>query len=407
MRAVIVGAGIAGLALAQRLGTLGGWEVEVLEKAPGPRPQGYMIDFFAPGHDAAEAMGVLPRLRELGYRVDEAAFVDGHGRRRAAIPYARLERVVGGKLLSIMRPDLERGLREHLPPEVALRYGTSVTAVEDRPGGGVRLTLTDGTTREADLLVGADGIHSAVRSLVFGEESRFVRPLGFHTAAFVFESPEVFEAVGGRFCMTDSAGCEMGFYTLRDGRVAAFAVHRTAETALPEDPRAEVRRAYAGLGWVAPHALEACPPPEEVYYDLVAQTTVPAWSRGRTVLLGDAAYAVSLLAGQGASLGVAGAYVLAEELAGGDVDGALARYERRWRPVTDGKQEVARKGARWFLPATPGRLRARRAALRLARVLPGADRMMAAAVVGKPATLHQNGHARAHESRTGIRTARR
>lgn len=396
--AVICGAGIAGLALAQRLGTMG-WDVEVVEKAPGPRPQGYMIDFFGAGYQAAEAMGVLPRLRELGYSFGGADFVDAEGRRRASIDYGRFAGLLGGRLLSIMRPDLELALREHLPGNVALRYGTGVTGVEDAPNG-VRVTLSDGTTREAALLVGADGIHSTVRSLVFGPEKRFLRQLGFHTAAFVFDDAEVRAAVAGRFCLTDTVGRQLGFYGLRDGRVAAFAVHRTRtgdgapEAPLPQDARAAVRREYGTLGWVAPRALAACPPPSQVYYDQVAQTVLPRWSHGRTVLLGDACYAVSLLAGQGASLGVGGAYVLADQLAaaarerGVGVEEAVGRYERLWRPVVEEKQQVARRGTRWFLPESGARLRARRAAMRMAR-LPGVDRLVAGAVVGKPTELRE------------------
>ncbi|MGH4015516.1 MAG: FAD-dependent oxidoreductase, partial [Pseudonocardiaceae bacterium] len=105
MKIVICGAGIAGLALAHRLGTLG-WDVVVLEKAPGPRTQGYMTDFFGPGYDAAEAMGVLPRLHELGYDVQEVRYLDETGRRRARLRFAQFAKAVHGRLLSIMRPDL-------------------------------------------------------------------------------------------------------------------------------------------------------------------------------------------------------------------------------------------------------------------------------------------------------------
>ncbi|MDJ1134141.1 FAD-dependent monooxygenase [Streptomyces iconiensis] len=399
MKAVICGAGIAGLALAHQLGRLG-WDVDMVEKAPGPRPQGYMIDFFGAGYEAAEAMGVLPRFRELGYTLSGASFVDTDGRQRASIDYGQFAGLLGGKLLSIMRPDIELALREHLPESVAIRYGTSVAAVEDEPDG-VRVALTDGSTVAADLLVGADGIHSTVRALVFGEESHYVRQLGFHTAAFVFDDPVVREAVAGRFCLTDTVGRQMGFYGLRDGRVAAFAVHRTRThgAPLPEDARAAVREEYGSLGWVAPSALAACPPHSEIYYDQVAQTRLPRWSRGRTVLLGDACYAVSLLAGQGASLGIAGAYVLADQIGTMEgqvaqgaaaeehgLDGALARYEQVWRPVVEEKQQVARQGTRWFLPESRTRLWARRAAMRAARV-PGVDRLVAGAVTGKPTEL--------------------
>jgi 2-polyprenyl-6-methoxyphenol hydroxylase-like FAD-dependent oxidoreductase len=381
MKAVICGAGIAGLALAHRLDAQG-WDVVVLEKAPEPRTQGYMIDFFGPGYDAAEAMGLLPRMRELSYRIQEAAFLDATGRQRAALSYGQFAKVVDGRMFSIMRPDLERALREQLRGSVELRFATGPAAVHDSTDG-VRLTLTDGSTLDADLLVGADGIHSTVRRLAFGPEADFLRPLGFHTAAFVFTDPDIHSRIQGRFALTDSVGRQLGLYALRDGRVAAFAVHRTHEPTLPEDARAALCREYGSLGWVVPQALAHCPPHEEVYYDHVAQTHVPRWSRGRVVLLGDACYAVSLLAGQGASLGIAGAYVLGGQLARhSSVEDGLEAYEKVWRPVTTEKQKVARSGARWFLPASPLQLRARHVMMKLAR-LPGVDRRVTAALVGK------------------------
>src|ERR1051325_3410733 len=202
VRVVIVGAGIAGLTLAQRM-QHHGWEVCLIERAPGPRTQGHMLDFMGTGYDAAEAMGVLPRLQRLAYPVDQVAYVDRNGRRRARIDYRPFARILKGRLLDIMRPDLESALREQLTGRVDLRFGRSVSAV-DNSRTGVQITLTDGTRLDADLLIGADGIHSTVRELVFGEEQQFFRYLGFHTAAYVFEDPEIHRRLNGRFCLTDS-----------------------------------------------------------------------------------------------------------------------------------------------------------------------------------------------------------
>ncbi|GIJ45187.1 FAD-dependent oxidoreductase [Virgisporangium aliadipatigenens] len=385
MRVIVCGAGIAGLALAQRLAAQGA-EVTVLERASGPRAGGYMIDFFGPGYDAAEAMGVLPRILELGYRVDELAYCDESGRRRAGLRYAQFARAAGGRVVSVLRPDLERALREHLGGHVDLRYGRTIAAVDDRVDG-VTVTLDDGDELTAGLLVGCDGIHSAVRALVFGPEREYLRHLGFHTAAYSFADPAARAEIGGRMCMTDSLDRAMGFYGLRDGRVAVFSVHHSADPALPDDPRAALRREFGRQGWLVPRALAACPPSEGLYYDQVAQVVMPSWSRGRVALLGDAAYAVSLLAGQGAALAVAGAYLLGEHLArAASVEAALAGYERALRPVVLDRQETARKGVRWFAPTTRGRLRLRRAALAAAR-LPLADRLFANALVGKPSAV--------------------
>ncbi|MBQ0983095.1 FAD-dependent monooxygenase [Streptomyces sp. F63] len=397
MKALVCGAGIAGLTLAVRLLDQG-WEVHVVDKAPGPRGQGYMIDFFGPGHEALTAMGLRPRLRQLAHPASEFSYVDGAGRRVTAVDYARFRKAAGGGLVSIMRPDLELLLREAVGDRATLQYGTTVESVE-ADGGSV--TLSDGTRTTADLVVGADGIHSRVRSLVFGPERDHFRYLGMHTAAFVFEDEEVFRRMRDRFALTDTLHRQMGFYGLEQGRVAVFTVHRTGDPSLPADPRAALRREFEGLGPLVRRALDRCPPGEEVYYDQVAQIDAPRWRSGRVVLLGDAAHAVSLIAGQGASLGVGGAYVLAERLrvagatgAAGAVATALAEYEQRWRPVAGEVQTRARQRVgEWFLPTSPARLLLRRWGLR-AMNLPVLDRLLTGALF--PAA-HSTAVARAGE----------
>jgi 2-polyprenyl-6-methoxyphenol hydroxylase-like FAD-dependent oxidoreductase len=383
MRVVICGAGIAGLTLANRLWALG-VDVTVLEQAPAPRDQGYMIDFFGPGYDAIKAMGLLPKIERVAYRVAGADFVDEQGHRRVGVS---LDSFAVGPLLSIMRPDLERVLREQL--RVDIRFGVSPIAVTERHDS-VGVTLDDGTELEADLLVGADGIHSTVRRLVFGDESRFFRYLGFHTTAFTFDSPKIHATVGGRACLTDTIGRQMGFYALRNGRVAAFGVHRTPDLERPHDIRSTLREVYGGLGWVVPEALDRCPPAGQIFYDQLAQIVMPTWSTERVVLVGDAGYAVSLLAGQGASLGIAGAYVLADQLGRTQSIGqALVHYEKLWRPVAEEKQKAGRASGRWFAPKSDVDLKIRRMSLRMAG-LPVVNRRLAARLTGRSNDLVSN-----------------
>lgn len=392
MKAVVVGAGIAGLVAARQLG-LAGWDVELLEKSAAPRPDGYMMDFFGPGVEAAERIGLYPRLAEVAYHVEAAEYVDAAGRPTSSLDYDRFARLAGGKVLSLLRPDMERAALaalEDVPPgRVRVRYGAPVSRIwGDDDGVRVAVDGSPDVTVAADVLVGADGVHSAVRARVFGPEPEYLRPVGMRAAAFIVTDPILNARFRNRFVLTDSINRMAGLYSLRSDEVAAFMVYRDA-TGMPGhqrsgSPRERLRREFAGLGPAVDRLLELCP--EHPYDDLVAQIVMPHWQRGRTVLVGDACGAVSLLAGQGGSLAIAGAALLGDVLgpvaSPADIGPALAEFERRWRPTVQEAQAAGRRTASSFLPANRTQRLLRQWIIR-ATHLPGIDRLVARQIVGR------------------------
>jgi 2-polyprenyl-6-methoxyphenol hydroxylase-like FAD-dependent oxidoreductase len=208
-------------------------------------------------------------------------------------------------------------------------------------------------------------LHSNVRSLCFGEEAGYFHYLNCNTAAYSIERHATLQ---NSFYTLTAPGRQAAVYPIRGGRLATFFTYTASEPPgrlSPEAAAAELRTAFSDMGWIVPTLLEQLDP-AGLYFDAVAQIEMPHWTSGRVVLLGDAAWCVSLLAGQGASMAMAGAETLAEELQAGDVGSALARYEARLRPVIQRKQAAGRRMRNWFLPESRLRLALRDAATRIA-----------------------------------------
>ncbi|GAA4637493.1 FAD-binding protein [Actinoallomurus vinaceus] len=341
---LISGAGIAGLAQAYWLDRVG-FDVTVVERSPEPRPGGQAIDVRGPALTTAERMGILPGLRRRGTDMRGASAVDAAGNEI----YSSTERTFsGGDLdspdVEVMRDDLITLLREAVGDRVEYLFDDSIAAVA-QDEDAVHVTFESGLTRSYDLVVGADGLHSNVRRLVFGPESEFLRYLGTYLA--VYTAPNFLNLDRWQtFCMAESVGG--GIMSARGN--AEVRVYVGFETDEPidydfRDVEAQKRLLAERVGdvWVFPTALKYMWDAPDFHFDSMSQVRMDHWSRGRVVLLGDAGYCGSPLTGQGTSMALIGAYVLAGELAAvdGDHRAAFAAYEGELRDFVEKNQALA------------------------------------------------------------------
>ena len=374
MKAVICGAGIAGLALAARL-SQSGWEVTVVEPAPALRSEGYMIDLFGSGYEAAVRTHLLPYLLDVRYEFAAVRWLSESGRPQARLPWRVIDGLLDGRLMTLVRGDLEQAVRAQLTSAVNLQFNCAVTQLMT-PVGGVEVHLSSGAVERADVVIGADGVHSRLRDLVFGDGASWFRFMGFHTAACVIDAPELSQSLQNEIHIVSAPGRQVALYPLRQGAIAASFVHRAANSAPPYSPIAALESAYGDLGWHVPEVLKRAKTLPSIYYEQMGQVVMAHWCRGRIALLGDACQAATFLPGQGASLSLAAAYVLGEELCNGtDVKVSLARYEHRVRPSLIHIRRSGRRAADWLVPASNTGLVARNGLIRLAG-RPGLARLL-------------------------------
>ncbi|MGW4062954.1 FAD-dependent monooxygenase [Amycolatopsis sp. NPDC004747] len=344
---LISGASIAGPALAHWL-TRSGYSVTVVEHAPALRPGGQAVDFKGPTHRTVLArMGILDEVLARQTGGQDQTIVDAAGRPRAVIP----GEFTGGDL-EIRRGELSEIL--HASSDCEYLFGDTITSLTET-ADGVDVTFAHAEPRRFDLVVGADGIHSNVRRLAFGPERDYVRYLGYHYAL-----AELGEELGGGEAQMYNEPGRMA--AVGGPKASAFFVFASPELDYDRTDTGRQRQllmdAYRGAGWRVPELVARIPQAREFHLDSLSRVTIDRYSRGRVVLLGDAAYG-NTLGGFGTGLAVVGAYVLAGELraAGGDHRIAFARYEELMR----GYAKVSQRGSAgpFLAPPSPLRIRLR------------------------------------------------
>lgn len=357
-RALVVGTGIGGLATALRLHDVG-WDSVLVERAPERRGAGYFVGMFGTGQAAAARLGMLDAI---GNRTDPTSItydVERDGRRRPGMGYGDLP----GRPQLILRGDIEAALYDAVEPLAQMRFGTTPVAVEESADGvDVTLRTTAGersteSTERFDLVVGADGLRSTVRRLVFGPDADYLRPFHHIIGATILKEPAPgFTARDG--LVLAEPGRSAWVFPFADHAPGLLLSYRTddEDAQFRRPPIESLRRAFGPepTGPVLGNLLDQFEAADDYLFDSVHQVVMPTWHTGRVVLLGDSAWCVTLYSGMGASSALAGADLLGTALQRnpGNPARALREWEMRLRPFMTVHQEIGRRDLVMFVPQT-------------------------------------------------------
>ncbi|MGK5552724.1 FAD-dependent monooxygenase, partial [Actinomadura kijaniata] len=363
MKVLISGASIAGPALAYWL-TRYGFEVTVVERAPGVRPGGQAVDFRGEVHlSVLERMGVLAEIREHQTHGGAIDLIDGAGRTLVSMPAS-----FAGGAVEIRRGDLAEILYRRTADRAEYVFDDSITSLAET-ADGVAVTFERSAPRTFDLVVGADGLHSNVRRLAFGPEERYVRDTGYHVA--IFDAPNRLGLAGPALLYSEPGRAVSAAPLEDDARANVMCVWAGER---PDVGRRDVegqKRVLAatmeGMGWRTADLLRDLGDAPYFYMDSISMVRMDGWTKGRVALLGDAGYGATC-GGMGTGVAIVCAYVLAGELAvaGGDHRVAFPAYEERIRKFTKACQQVAGGVGGFFAPRSERALRRR---TRIYRVL--------------------------------------
>ncbi|MFE2377566.1 FAD-dependent monooxygenase [Streptomyces sp. NPDC059398] len=379
-RVLIVGAGIAGPTLAFWLARHG-FTPTVVERSRELRAGGQAIDVHGRAVDVLEKMGQLDAARAARTGIRGMDFVDGRGRTLARTEaFSLTGGTVGGRDIELMRTDLANLLLESTRESTEYLYGDRPTSVE-QTDTSVTVEFTSGLIREFDLVVGADGVRSATRSMAFPADTWRMHRLGRYIAIgeipnyLDYDRWETFHAAGPdrRVCYFAGARSTRAMFTKADPDL-------DIEQYDDEGLRGRLRSHFEKDGWHTRRLLDEITANEDFYFDDLRQVHMDSWHLGRVALVGDAGYCASPASGLGTTLAMVGAYVLAGELAaaGGQHQLAFARYDRRMRPFVDDCQERARRGGNLFISRPRFWLQMQQMRLSNLPLLRGAMRRLAA-----------------------------
>jgi 2-polyprenyl-6-methoxyphenol hydroxylase-like FAD-dependent oxidoreductase len=352
---LVSGASIAGPAAAYWLHARGA-EVTVVERAPGLRPGGQAVDARGVAKEVIRRMGLDAPVRAACTDTAGAYTVDADG---TVLETYRADDDGGDGYISdieILRGDFAQVLYDATADGVEYLFDDRIAELTQDPDG-VDVVFASGQRRRFDLVIGADGLHSALRGMVFGPPEEFVRHLGLVLAFYTV--PNEF-GIDRWLVDYQSEGRSAGLRPLKDtSKAIAMLSFPQAEYDVDyrdlDAQKRLLRERMAGFGWRTEEILAHADDTPDFYLDQVAQVVMDRWSKGRVALLGDAAFSSSPMSGQGTGLALCGAYLLAGELAAADWDPArgFAAYEARMREFVEANQEIGRMHVRQLLGPPP------------------------------------------------------
>ncbi|MGP3992136.1 FAD-dependent monooxygenase, partial [Streptomyces sp. 3N207] len=373
-KVLISGASIAGPALAFWLNRYG-FAVTVVEKAGTLRDGGYPIDVRGTALEVVRRMGILPQLQDAHIDSHRITFLDGDGSQVASVDPHIVTGGVAGQDLEVRRGDLTSALYGAVRDDVEFLFNDSIDTLDQQSGHGVDVTFHGAGRRTFDMVIGADGLHSRTRELLLGPEEQFHRYLGYCFA--VFTMPNTL-GLSHEITMWNTPGRAAALYAVGDSdEVHAFLNFAHPEPPFhafrnPEAQRDLVAKVFADARWEVPGMLAALREADDLFFDAVSQIRMPGWSSGRVALVGDAAYAPSFLTGQGTSLALVGAYMLAGSLTDRDHTAGFTAYERDTREFVTANQEQVGEGGATLFPTTARALEQRNDMLRKLSTMPPA-----------------------------------
>lgn len=355
LNVLISGAGIAGPSAAYWLRHLG-HAVTVVERAPALRTGGNAVDFRGEQMEVLHRMNLVEALRAKETAMGEEVVIDSEGR-----PLVRFPSSFFSGELEVERWDLTRVLYDATRDGAEYVFDDWITGLT-QDARGVTVEFAREPARTFDFVIGADGMHSAVRRFAFGDESRLRTDMGYGTAGF--DGPNLF-GLDHSGLVYNEPGRGVMVQSGRDPGKAAFGLVFAGSPSYVDrhDVPAQkefLAKTFAGMGWQTSRVLDAMWDAPELYFDSLSQIHMERWSRGRVVLLGDAAWCAGP-GGSGTGMAMMGAYVLAFELerAGGDYPTAFARYEARLRPGATRGQKQAKGAGPFLAPPTEKKIRQR------------------------------------------------
>ncbi|KAB2331579.1 FAD-dependent oxidoreductase [Cytobacillus depressus] len=342
MRVLISGASIAGPALAYWL-RRHGFDVTVIERAPSLRPGGYGVDIRGAAIKVLRRMGILDQVRAADTRMTGVYFVNSKGKIEGQISEASIANQQGLDI-EIMRDDLSNILYDLTKDTVQYIWGDSITSIHETEAS-TEVQFIHGKPQTFDLVIGADGLHSNVRTLIFGDDAQFKRTLGCYISIFTLGN---YLNLDHQQLLYSMPGKTVGMYSAYDNTEAKGMLLFQSEALKydrydTESQKKLVENAFVGCtDWETSHLLKSLKEATDFYFDEVCQIHMPTWSKGRITLVGDAGYGPSPLSGQGSSLALVGAYVLAGELkaAHGDYARAFVAYEQEMRKFVEKNQKI-------------------------------------------------------------------